>query len=241
MAFRLVDLHQRTQFFAKAPSSQSKNLIVPDQYQSIEAALLAAKPGDIIQIYPGKYDEKVTIPDQIHIEGKGVSSMIVIEHLSLNGTGIIQNVTIKSCVFNQASSRQASYLAVNCLKTEEKSMLLLENSTITSFQGQGDGFLDNNEFEGQSEISGKWVVEKCSFIDCVKNSSAFVFFDNCKLSSDDQDLLSVDQNSEIHLIRCTLIGNRNIKVGPGKTSRFSCVAIGANGFEGNQNVKLSEI
>lgn len=241
MAFRLVDLHQRTQFFAKAPNSQSKNLIVPDQYQSIEAALSAAKPGDIIQIYPGKYEEKVTIPDQIHIEGKGVPSMISIDQLSVNGTGIIQNVAIKKCIFNQVSSRQASYLSVDHLDTEEKSMLSIENSTITSFQGKGDGFLDNNEFEGQSEISGKWIAEKCSFIDRVNNLSAFVFFDNCKFSSDNQDLLLVDPNSEIHLIRCTLIGNRKIKVGLGKTSRFSCVAIGATGFEGDENVKLSEI
>lgn len=240
MAFRLSDVTaQRLNFMPQ--KNNGHVLAVPHDYQSIQAALEKAKAGDIIQIYPGKYVERIQLPDQVHLEGVGINACIEIEQIVVSGIGLLQGVSINECILQNGASRQAKELSVRKLITEEKSMLSLENSNVDLLIAKGDGFLDNNEIEDVSQFSSRWIVEKCSFVGLVSCQQALVLFDNCKFTSDG-DLLSVDKESEVHLLRCTFIGKGKIKVGEGNTFRFGCVSLSkALILEGGENVVLPEV
>ena len=50
-------------------SQNSKTLIVPDEYKTIQEAIMAAQAGDTVKIKQGIYDESLTFKNGVNLQG----------------------------------------------------------------------------------------------------------------------------------------------------------------------------
>ena len=57
--------------------SNSRILLVPTQFQTIQLAVDSAKPGDSVKILPGIYTEQVNISKNLHVSGSGAANTFV--------------------------------------------------------------------------------------------------------------------------------------------------------------------
>jgi len=78
----------RTQFIVPV-EGEPKIIEVPEDYKTIQAAINAANPGDIIQVAPGTYNECVTVNKPLTLIGENNSTTII----SSNGTYHVIYVT----------------------------------------------------------------------------------------------------------------------------------------------------
>src|SRR5207237_8019488 len=54
-----------------ASSTPAATLLVPQQYPTIQGAVNAANPGDIVKVSAGTYFEQVILKDQVDVRGDG--------------------------------------------------------------------------------------------------------------------------------------------------------------------------
>lgn len=54
-----------------------ERLVVPEDYDSIQAAIDAAAPGDIVEVGPGIYEENLAIRKEIDLKGAGAENTII--------------------------------------------------------------------------------------------------------------------------------------------------------------------
>lgn len=55
-----------------------KQLLVSRDYAKIQDAINAAKPGDIVKIMPGIYEESLTLKDGIALEGEDCNKVVIL-------------------------------------------------------------------------------------------------------------------------------------------------------------------
>ncbi|AKJ01860.1 right-handed parallel beta-helix repeat-containing protein [Archangium gephyra] len=55
------------------PSSSTRVRLVPAEYATIQAAIDAAKPGEVVRVLPGTYFEHVKLKRGVHLQGSGAS------------------------------------------------------------------------------------------------------------------------------------------------------------------------
>jgi serine/threonine protein kinase len=63
---------------ALPPAAQPPALTVPGGYPTIQAALLAAKPGETVRIQPGSYEEQIRLPDGVSLAAMGEGRRVLI-------------------------------------------------------------------------------------------------------------------------------------------------------------------
>lgn len=98
---------------APVPEPESRVLLVPDEYSTVQAAIDAAKTGDTVRIRPGIYDEHLVLKNGIKVIGENRKTVIIRApggHASVAfakncRTGLLSGVTLEHSTSKSGDAR----------------------------------------------------------------------------------------------------------------------------------------
>jgi len=103
------------------PPVQEHILSVPSQYATIQAAVNASRAGDVIEVSPGTYPERVSVNNR--------------DSLILRTTGAIDQVTVRGFLLQQSSAITIKGFVVDATGTTEHGIVLMggnnQNADVT--------------------------------------------------------------------------------------------------------------
>lgn len=95
---------------SNATAGSGRTLAVPEEFETIQAAVDASRPGDLILIAPGTYEESVVVDDQhpnIVIRGKDRNKVVLdgdnrlVDGIKVTAPGVaVENLTVHSYMVN---------------------------------------------------------------------------------------------------------------------------------------------
>src|SRR5712692_5818497 len=83
----------------------ANTLTVPSQYPTIQSAIIAANPGDTVQVAPGRYLERLTINKALHLIGASRDSTII-DGQSLGTVILVNSNNVEIRGFSVQNSEQ---------------------------------------------------------------------------------------------------------------------------------------
>jgi hypothetical protein len=187
--------------FAASRSSMAAELLVPDEYPTIQQAIDQAVAGDTVTIEPGAYVENIALKDGISVRGReaarvllspdrdGVPTILVasvtsavVANMTLVGAGVAlevqdsSDVTVASNIFDAAED--------TALSTDQMSIVAVVNNV---FFGNGtairrssdDTAVTNNVFAGNRVT----IASPANIVDDDASVRFNCFFDNDDLTT----------------------------------------------------------
>jgi len=103
---------------------ETRAIVVPDDVRTLQAALLAAKPGEVIRIRPGVYQGGVSLKDGVRIEGAGADRVTI-----RCGAKEANVIKVKNCRSGSISGVTLEHLGTD-LDDHRFSCLHIESSSI---------------------------------------------------------------------------------------------------------------
>jgi parallel beta-helix repeat protein len=162
--------------------AESRTIVVPDDYSTIQAAVNAASAGDTVYVKEGTYSGTIQISKSITLQG--ASRKTVINDWLINGKAAIlitnNNVTVKGITIDNPSS--------NTMWNEKRGIHLLGVSNCIII----DNFIANCDYG-----AGIWLYQ----------ASNNLIRDNIVENGADGISLGLSTNNNV--INNTLIGNSN--------------------------------
>ena len=149
---------------ALAPLALAKTIEVPKDYQTIQAAINAAQPGDIILVSPGTYKENLTIRKSIEL--RGADAGVIIDGsrsrsaptilIQRTRDVVIQNLEITGGRRGIQVERSQNVIIKNNLiqKNRRQGILITENS-------QGAQIIENRIFDtapDEGNVLGNGII-----------------------------------------------------------------------------------
>ena len=241
MSFRVININNNAfnirPIATNFPTNSSIKQMIKD---------LKDEKGAVI-VNSGSYDEDIIVPDGVSLIGNGVVKLN--GNIILNGEGIFKSIDVSSTI-SVRGNRVIEKCASSLLEINDEAYVNCFNSHISSIDCKGGNILARCSIIGSDKskyciklYKGMMSIENCtiegvshlleeSVLDC-KNSS---------IIGNDVLFQTEDETSVLQLFNCTVFGERLIKNGPGKSTRFNITALStAKDFEGGENIKIESI
>jgi len=137
-------------------ASRTRMLVVPDQYPSIQAAMQAAAPGEIVHVRPGVYRGGLTFKEGVRLEGAGAERVTLrcgarennVVYVKDCRSGLISGITLEHTGIGSGEKRYSGLHV-------ERSSVRVVNCVVRNVAGNGITI----EGPGSPTISGT-VVRK---------------------------------------------------------------------------------
>ncbi|MFK8114740.1 MAG: protein kinase [Rubripirellula sp.] len=172
---------------AQADGSEQKPWVVasagPASHRTISAAVASAKPGDLIRVIGGTYNESVRIDKSVTIEGKPPTA------------------NVYEC---EIKNRDNSPLIVDCLADQK---VIIRNLKITGLGHR----VDENEFNAVEFVGGVLRLENCELqtnsFNCIKaRAGTSLEIDQCDFAESRKFAVSTKDHLSLLARECTFRG-----------------------------------
>lgn len=161
----------------EAAPGEGKVLVVPDQYQTIQAAIDAASAGDSVFIKGGTFDEALTLKSDVELVGAGRDQTTIranaLEAPAAGGSNL-KNVSIQCINFEHFGSSNSSN------RDNGKAIIKFENSTVNFVLNRVQG----SPADGINATDGSIAVADCEIIHnqwagvCVSDDARIYLYNN---------------------------------------------------------------
>lgn len=137
------------------PYALAANLIVPDDYRTIQTAVEGAAPGDTIIIKGGEYSENVIINKPLTLRSEGSSSMVVLT-ATVPGEPVIKVKDVRDVNIIGLTVQGSRYAGIYLYGSSNGS--ILNSNVIENRYGIYLESSDNNTLEGNKANSNEYGI-----------------------------------------------------------------------------------
>ena len=162
---------------ALASAAQAAERLVPEQYATIEAAVNASYPNDVVSLAPGTYQiGSVGLPSHtLLITGRGTREQTVVTGAGFvigtgNGARTIAHLTMRGCTAYGAVEVRAASASIVDVSFENCNQGVFATSPTggsvpASFVQTTDCRFKSNVRGGYAYINSSWAALRCQFIE----------------------------------------------------------------------------
>ncbi|MBS3788523.1 right-handed parallel beta-helix repeat-containing protein [Candidatus Bipolaricaulota bacterium] len=191
-----------------------------DKFRFIQAAILAAEPGDTVQIKPGTYEESLEINKDLTLKGAGESKVTIKSGKKLHSVVLVGpsdiDVTVKGMTLQDTavSKCKSARVCSNGVYLDGKANLKLENVTIRDSGKEGISVRDNakvtllNSTIKDNRRRGMWLAGSASAVikdsSIINNTNYGIEFANPSFHGTDE----IDSSSQLTIVNSLIKNNK---------------------------------
>ena len=208
--------------YAKQKSASGKVLVVPSDFNTIQAAINAAQTGDIVSVKDGNYEETLTLKSGVSLKGRDINNVIIYCDV-LNGSVL----SAEYCNAAEISNLTLMHKGMSLMPADFKGRFPVLNANSSSLN-ISKCRIQYSGLDGISANNANVTIKECIISDnnnyglCACKGSTLSLSDNifCRNGANGIFLDGI-RSADIHHNTCSYNGHHGISVAENSTANLT--------------------